>query len=39
MAAVGEPDIKEKLKVGHVAAGKKFKVYLDGHNFLPHFTG
>ena len=30
MAAVGEPDIKQKLLKGHEAAGKKFKVHLDG---------
>jgi arylsulfatase len=39
MAAVGQPDIKEKLKKGHKAAGKTFKVHLDGYNFLPHLTG
>ncbi len=39
MAAVGDPDIKKKLKKGHQAAGKKFKVHLDGYNFLPHITG
>lgn len=39
MAAVGEADIKEKLMKGHKAAGKKFKVHLDGENFLPYFTG
>ena len=39
MAAAGDPDIKEKLKTGHKAAGKTFKVYLDGYNFLPHLTG
>ena len=39
MAAAGEPDIKEKLKQGHRAAGKRFKVHLDGYNFLPHMTG
>jgi arylsulfatase len=32
MAAVGEPDIKEKLLKGHEAAGKKFKVHLDGYD-------
>ncbi len=30
MAAAGEPDVKEKLKNGHNADGKKFKVHLDG---------
>ncbi len=39
MAAAGEPDIKEKLLNGHQAAGKSFKVHLDGYNFLPHLTG
>ena len=32
MAAVGEPDIKEKLLKGHKANGKKFKVHLDGYD-------
>lgn len=39
MAAVGEPDIKEKLKKGHQVGQKKFKVHLDGYNFLPHLMG
>ena len=39
MAAAGEPDIKAKLLNGHQAAGKTFKVHLDGYNFLPHMTG
>jgi arylsulfatase len=39
MAAVGEPDVKEKLLKGHKAAGKQFKVHLDGGNFLPYVTG
>jgi len=39
MAAAGDPDIKEKLKRGHQAGDKTFKVYLDGYNFLPHITG
>ena len=39
LAAVGEDDIKEKLMKGHKAAGKKFKVHLDGENFLPYLTG
>ncbi len=32
LAAVGEPDIKEKLLKGHAANGKTFKVHLDGYN-------
>lgn len=39
MAAVGEPDIKEKLLAGHRAGDKRFKVHLDGYNFLPYLTG
>ena len=39
MAAAGEPDVKEKLKQGHTADGKPFKVHLDGYNFLPLLTG
>jgi len=39
LAAAGEPDIKEKLKKGHQAGAKTFKVHLDGYNFLPYLTG
>jgi arylsulfatase len=39
MAAIGEPDIAEKLKQGHTANGKEWKVHLDGYNFLPRFKG
>ncbi len=39
MAAVGEPDIKEKLLKGHQANGKTFKVYLDGYNQLDLLKG
>ena len=39
MAAVGEPDIKEKLKKGHQVAGTTYKNHLDGYNFLPYLTG
>jgi len=39
MAAVGEPDIKEKLMKGHQADGKNFKVHLDGYNLLPYLSG
>ena len=38
LAAAGEPDIKEKLKAGHQAGEKNFKVHLDGYNFLPYLT-
>ena len=33
------PDIGEKLKKGHQAGDKNFKVHIDGYNFLPYFTG
>jgi arylsulfatase len=39
LAAVGEPDIKEKLLEGHEANGKDFKVHIDGYNLLPYLTG
>jgi arylsulfatase len=39
MAALGEPDLKEKLKKGHKANGKDWKVHLDGYNFLPYLKG
>ncbi len=39
MAAVGEPDIAEKLKRGHRAGDRTYKVHLDGYNMLPHITG
>ena len=32
MAAVGEPDVKEKLLTGHEANGKTYKVHLDGYD-------
>jgi len=38
-AAAGIPDIKEQMKSGFNAGGRKFKVHLDGYNFLPYFQG
>ena len=38
-AAAGDTEIKQKLLKGHTANNKKFKVHLDGYNFLPHLTG
>ncbi len=32
LAAAGEPDVKEKLKKGHIANGRTFKVHLDGYD-------
>ena len=39
LAVAGDSDVKKKLLKGHRADGKKFKVHLDGYNFLPHLTG
>ena len=39
LAAAGEMEIKEKLKKGHKAGNKNFKVHLDGYNLLPYLTG
>jgi arylsulfatase len=39
LAAAGEPDIVDKLKKGHRAGAKTFKIHADGYNFLPYFRG
>jgi len=39
LAAAGVPDITDKLKRGYQAGAKRFKVHLDGYNFLPYLTG
>ncbi len=40
LAASGEPNIKEKLRVGGVEAiGRTYKVHLDGYNMLPLLQG
>jgi arylsulfatase A-like enzyme len=39
LAAAGDQDVKEKLKKGHKAGNKNFKVHLDGYNLLPCLTG
>jgi arylsulfatase len=39
LAAAGEPDVIGKLKKGHKAGDKNFKVHIDGYNFLPYLTG
>jgi len=36
MAAVGDSKIKSELKKGMQVGGQKYKVHLDGYNFLPH---
>ena len=39
LAAVGEPDVKEKLLKGAKVGNKTFKNHLDGYNFMPFFKG
>ncbi len=40
VAAAGSSDIKERLMRGSVRAiGRRYKVHLDGYNFLPYLTG
>jgi arylsulfatase len=39
LAAAGDPDIKEELKVGRDLNGTTYKVHLDGHNQLDYLTG
>lgn len=39
LAAAGEPDVVEKLQVGHEVDGTTFKVHIDGYDFLPYLTG
>jgi arylsulfatase A-like enzyme len=39
LAAAGDPDIIDKLKAGHTAGEKTFKVHIDGYNLLPYLTG
>jgi arylsulfatase len=38
-AAVGEPDLVEKVKKGYEMNGKTYKVHLDGFNLLPFLKG
>jgi arylsulfatase len=38
LAMAGDDGIVEKLKKGHQAGSKSFKVHLDGYNLLPHLT-
>jgi len=39
LSAAGDPDVKEKLLAGHEAAGKTFRVHLDGYDLVPYLTG
>jgi len=38
-AIAGVPDVTERLVRGEQAGPKRFKVHLDGYNFLPYLTG
>ncbi len=38
LAAAGDDDVVSKLKKGMRVGNRRFKVHLDGYNFLPHFT-
>lgn len=39
MAAAGDDNVAAELKKGKTIGGTKFKVHLDGYNFLPLLTG
>jgi arylsulfatase len=39
LAAVGDPDIGEKLLKGYTVGSKTFKNHLDGYNQLPYLLG
>jgi arylsulfatase A-like enzyme len=39
LAMAGEPDVVDKLQRGYEAAGKFFRVHVDGYNLLPYLTG
>ncbi len=39
LAAVGEPNITEKLLNGYTVGDRTYKVHLDGLNMLPYLTG
>ncbi|MGD9573433.1 MAG: arylsulfatase [Thermoleophilia bacterium] len=39
LSAAGEPDIVEKLKAGHTAGDRTFRVHIDGYDLVPYLTG
>jgi arylsulfatase len=39
LAAAGDAEIVDKLKQGMAVGDKRFRVHLDGYNFLPYLTG
>ena len=39
MAAVGQPDIKDRLTAGYAAGDTTFRAHLDGYNMMPYWSG
>jgi arylsulfatase len=39
LAAVGVPDVKERLLKGYKAGDQTYRVHLDGYNMLPYLQG
>ena len=39
VAAAGNKDVKKQLLAGKTVGKRKYKVHLDGYNFLPYLTG
>jgi arylsulfatase A-like enzyme len=39
LAAVGDPDIVDKLKAGHTIGDTTYKVHIDGYNLLAYLIG
>jgi arylsulfatase len=39
LAAIGVPDVKERLLKGYKAGNRTYKVHLDGYNMLPYLQG
>lgn len=39
LAAAGEPEITDKLKLGYKVGKQIWKVHVDGYNLLPHWKG
>ena len=39
LAAAGEPDVSDKLRKGHKAMGRDYKVHLDSYNLMPALKG
>jgi arylsulfatase len=39
LAAAGDPDVSDRLKEGYQIGDRRFKVRIDGYDFLPYLTG